>query len=211
MSIGFRMDREDLKEKLAILSITTGIFLPIRVLFSAYVSEHWLGSLGLISVFGILFLYFIKKDKLGWFGRIFEKQMRKTIGGKTGKYVIGISILFLVYFGLSLYFMDKGSTVYDEDKDIFFSAFLSNEVFSVEQIPIEQLKGPELSENFEGVNWILKIDYALSIAFSIMNDSTDGWLSHFVVVIFVEQLEIMLMLFIYRKTYRKKISIPTEE
>lgn len=211
MSIGFRMDREDLKEKLAILSITTCIFLPIRVLFSAYVSEHWLGSLGLISVLGILFLYFIKKNKLGWFGRIFEKQMRKTIGGKTGKYIIGISVLFLVYFGLSLYFMDKGSTVYDEDKDIFFSAFLSNEVFSVQQIPIEQLKGPELSGSFEGVNWILKIDYALSIAFSIMNDSTDGWLSHFVVVIFVEQFEIMLMLIIYRKTYREKISMPTEK
>jgi len=202
------MDRKDIKEKLIILAVTTGIFLPIRVLFTAYVSEHWLGSLGLVSAFGLLFVFLIKQNKLGWFGRMFEKQMKKTIGGKTGKYIIFISVLFLIYFGTSLYFIDKGNTVYFEDKEIFSSVMSSNE-FSIKNIPVEKLNGPQPLVNIAGIQWILNFDYALSIAYAIMDDTADGWLSHFIVVVFVEQLEMIGLLCFYRNTFRHKISVET--
>jgi len=202
------MDRNDLKEKLIILSITTGIFLPIRLLFTAYVSENWLGSLGIVSVFGLLFVFLIKQNKLGWFGKMFEKQMKKTIGGKTGKYIIAISVLFLIYFGTSLYFIDKGNTVYFEDKEIFSSVMSSND-FSIEDIPVEKLDGPQPLLNIIDVQWIINFDYAISIAYAIMDDTTDGWLSHFIVVVFVEQLEMIGLLCFYRNTFRQKISVET--
>ncbi len=202
------MDRNDLKEKLIILSITTGIFLPIRVLFTAYVSENWLGSLGIVSVFGLLFVFLIKQNKLGWFGKMFEKQMKKTIGGKTGKYIIAISVLFLIYFGTSLYFIDKGNTVYFEDKEIFSSVMSSND-FSIEDIPVEKLDGPQPLLNIIDVQWIINFDYAISIAYAIMDDTTDGWLSHFIVVVFVEQLEMIGLLCFYRNTFRQKIPVET--
>jgi hypothetical protein len=202
------MDRSDIKEKLIILGITTGIFLPIRVLFTAYVSEHWLGSLGLVSAFGLLFVVLIKQNKLGWFGRMFEKQMKKTIGGKTGKYIIFISVLFLIYFGTSLYFIDKGNTVYFEDKEIFSSVMSSND-FTIENIPVEKLNGPQPLLNIAGIQWITNFDYALSIAYAIMDDTTDGWLSHFIVVVFVEQLEMIGLLCFYRNTFKHKISVET--
>ncbi len=202
------MDKNDLKEKLIILSITTGIFLPIRVLFTAYVSENWLGSLGIVSVFGLLFVFLIKQNKLGWFGKMFEKQMKKTIGGKTGKYIIAISVLFLIYFGTSLYFIDKGNTVYFDDKEIFSSVISSND-FSIEDIPVEKLDGPQPLLNIIDVQWIINFDYAISIAYAIMDDTTDGWLSHFIVVVFVEQLEMIGLLCFYRNTFRQKISVET--
>jgi len=202
------MDRKDIKEKLIILAVTTGIFLPIRVLFTSYVSEYWLGSLGLVSAFGLLFVFLIKQNKLGWFGRMFEKQMKKTIGGKTGKYIIFISVLFLIYFGTSLYFIDKGNTVYFEDKEIFSSVMSSNE-FSIKNIPVEKLIGPQPLLNIAGIQWIANFDYALSIAYTIMDDTTDGWLSHFIVVVFVEQLEMIGLLCFYRNTFRHKISVET--
>jgi len=202
------MDRNDLKEKLIILSITTGIFLPIRLLFTAYVSENWLGSLGIVSVFGLLFVFLIKQNKLGWFGKMFEKQMKKTIGGKTGKYIIAISVLFLIYFGTSLYFIDKGNTVYFEDKEIFSSVMSSND-FSIEDIPVEKLGGPQPLLNIIDIQWIINFDYAISIAYAIMDDTTDGWLSHFIVVVFVEQLEMIGLLCFYRNTFRQKISVET--
>jgi len=202
------MDRKDLKEKLIILSITTGIFLPIRVLFTAYVSENWLGSLGLVSVFGLLFVFLIKQNKLGWFGKMFEKQMKKTIGGKTGKYIIAISVLFLIYFGTSLYLIDKGNTVYFEDKEIFSSVMLSKD-FSIEDIPVEKLNGPQPLLNIVNIQWITNFDYAVSIAYAIIDDTTDGWLSHFIVVVFVEQLEMIGLLCFYRNTFRQKISVET--
>ena len=200
------MDRKDLKEKLIILSITTGIFLPLRVFFSAYVYDHWLGSLGIVSAIGILFVVLIKKNKLGKLGQMFERQMKKTIGGKTGKYVIGFSILFLVYFGGSLYFIDRGDTVYFHDKEIFYSLISSGEEINAENIPVGELNGPELFLGADNLMWIASLDYGLSIAYAVMDEATDGWLSHIIVVIFVEQLEVLGLLYFYRRTYRQIVS-----
>ena len=200
------MDREDLKEKLIILGVTTGVFLPLRVFFSSYVYDHWLGSLGLVSAIGILFVVLIKRNKLGKFGQIFERQMKKTMGGKTGKYVIGFSILFLVYFGGSLYFIDRGETTYFHDKEIFYSVITNSEDFKVEDIPVEKLLGPKPFLEADSLMWVSSLDYGLSIAYAVMNDASDGWLSHLIVVIFVEQLEVLGLLYFYRRTYRQVVS-----
>lgn len=200
------MDREDLKEKLIILGVTTGVFLPLRVFFSSYVYDHWLGSLGLVSAIGILFVVLIKRNKLGKFGQIFERQMKKTMGGKTGKYVIGFSILFLVYFGGSLYFIDRGETTYFHDKEIFYSVITNSEDFKVEDIPVEKLLGPKPFLEADSLMWVSNLDYGLSIAYAVMNDASDEWLSHLIVVIFVEQLEVLGLLYFYRRTYRQVVS-----
>lgn len=201
------MDRKDLKEKLIILGVTTGVFLPLRVFFSAYVYDHWLGSLGLVSAIGILFVVLIKKNKLGEFGKIFERQMKKTMGGKTGKYVIGFSILFLVYFGASLYFIDRGETLYNHDMEVFYALILTGEEFKVENIPIEKLNGPLKYADVPGFMWISSIDYGLSIAYAMMDKASEGWLSHLIVVIFVEQLEVLGLLYFYRRTYKQVVSV----
>lgn len=201
------MDRKDLKEKLIILGVTTGVFLPLRVFFSAYVYDHWLGSLGLVSAIGILFVVLIKKNKLGEFGKIFERQMKKTMGGKTGKYVIGFSILFLVYFGASLYFIDRGETLYNHDMEVFYALILTGEEFKVENIPIEKLNGPLNYADVPGFMWISSIDYGLSIAYAMMDKASEGWLSHLIVVIFVEQLEVLGLLYFYRRTYKQVVSV----
>ena len=109
------MDRTDLKEKLIILGITAGVFLPIRLVFTSFVSDDWLGSLGLMTIFAILLVFLIKMKKLGKIGLMFERQIRKTIGGKTGKYIIGFAFFFLLYFGATLFFIDRGNTIYEED------------------------------------------------------------------------------------------------
>ena len=75
------MERKDLKEKLIILGITVGIFLPIRLLVSSLITDNWLGSLGVMSLFAILMVFLIKKKKLGIIGQMFERQMKKTLGG----------------------------------------------------------------------------------------------------------------------------------
>ena len=201
------MDKKDLKEKLIILSVTTGVFLPLRVFFSSYVYDHWLGSLGLVSAIGILFVVLIKKNKLGKFGEIFERQMKKTIGGKTGKYVIGFSIMFLLYFGGSLYFIDRGETMYYHYKEVFSSVLSEGGEFNVENIPVDKLQGPEILINHENLLWISSLDYGLSIAYALMDDASDGWLSHLIVVIFVEQLEVLGLLYFYRRTYRQVVSV----
>ena len=107
-----------------------------------------------------------------------------------------------------MYFIDKGNTVYFEDKEIFSSVMSSND-FSIEDIPVEKLDGPQPLLNIIDVQWIINFDYAISIAYAIMDDTTDGWLSHFIVVVFVEQLEMIGLLCFYRNTFRQKISVET--
>ncbi len=98
-----KIDVQDVKEKIFLMGLTAGIFLPIRMIFVTYVTDGWLGSLGLLSIFALVFIYLAKKRKLGQLGRIFEKQMRKTIGGKIAKYIVAFSIVFLIFFGASIF------------------------------------------------------------------------------------------------------------
>ena len=204
------MDGQDLKEKLIILCVTTGIFLPLRLVFVSFVSEHWLGSMGFATAFGVGLIYLVKKNKLGWFGAMFERQIRKTISGKTGKYILVFATMFLFYFGASMYFMDKGNSTYFEDKEIFSQSLHENKVLKLENIPKEELKGPEASfGDSPTMKYLANMDYALSISFAIMDDTTDGWLGHLVVVIFVEQLELIGLVYLYRRTFKKQVPLQT--
>ena len=76
-------------------------------------------------------------------------------------------------------------------------------------MPVEKLNGPQPLPNIVDIQWIMNFDYAISIAYAIMDDTTDGWLGHFIVVIFVEQLEMIGLLCFYRNTFRQKISVET--
>jgi hypothetical protein len=203
MGIGKKMEKNDLKEKLIVLSVTVGLFFPIRIIFSSYVTDYWLGSLGIMSVLAVLLVVLIKRDKLGWFGKIFEKQMRKTVGGKTGKYLIGFAIFFLVYFGATLFFIDRGNTIYFEDKEIFFYAIMEEGGYNINDLSSYDLIGPLVTQNsFKDFNTFSSLDYMFSIAYAVMNDMSDGWLEHIVVVMFVEQIELLGLLVIYRNIFK---------
>ena len=205
------MEKNDLKEKFIILGISAGLFLPARLLFAYFVSDHWLGSLGLVSAFAIIIVILIKKRKLGWFGKMFEKQMKKTMGSKMGKYIIGFAIFFLLYFGATLFFIDRGNTVYFDDKEIFYLAIVNEGGYNIEDVSKYDLIGPQFiqytdSESFQN---IAKLDYMFSIAYAVMNDMSDGWLSHIVVIMFVEQIEVIGLLFFFRNTYKSINQVQT--
>ncbi len=198
------MEITELKEKLIVIGVTVGIFFPIRVFFSLYVSDNWIWSIGTMTAFAVLLVVLIKKNKLGWFGKIFERQMRKIIGGKTGKYLIGFAIFFLVYFGATLFFMDRGNTVYAEDKEIFYLAIMEKGNYNINDLSSYEIIGPQLAsykglQNFQA---LASIDYMFSIAYAVMNDMSDGWLEHIVMVMFVEQIELIGILFLYRNIFK---------
>ena len=200
------IDVQDVKEKIFLLGITAGIFLPVRVLFVTHITDDWLGSLGLLSLFGLLFIYLTRKRKLGRLGRIFEKQMRKTIGGRIGKYIVGISILFLIYFGASIFLIDRGNSVYYYDKEILFDTFQNHQQLTSDNIPIEKLVGPvPLGVNFNEFAWISSLEYTLSVSLALMNDITDGWMENFMFVVFIEQFEVLGILYFFRRQYRTPV------
>ncbi len=198
------MEKNDIKEKLIVLGVTVGLFFPVRIFFSSYVSDDWLGSLGIMSVLAVILVVLIKRKKLGWFGKIFENQMRKTVGGKTGKYLIGFAIFFLVYFGATLFFIDRGNTVYFDDKEIFFNAIMEEGGYDINDLSSYDLIGPQLAaqNSLRGFQVFSSLDYMFSIAYAVMSDMSDGWLEHIVVVMFVEQIELIGLLVLYRNIFK---------
>lgn len=206
-----KVDVQDVKEKIILMGITAGIFLPIRMLFVNYVTDDWLGSVGLLSIFGLVFVYLTQKRKLGRFGRIVEKQMRKTIGGRAGKYIVVFSVMFLIYFGASIFFMDRGNSVYYYDKEILFTTLQDYEQLTRDNIPIEKLLGPvPLSENFDGFAWISSAEYTLSVSLALMNDVTGGWMENLMFIVFVEQFEVLGILYFFRRRYKQPQQIKPE-
>lgn len=195
------MEKNDLKEKAIVLGATVGLFLPLRLFFSAYVSDDWLGSVGIMSGIAILLVVLIKRKKLGWFGVIFEKQMRRTVGGKTGKYLIGFAIFFFVYFGATLVFIDRGNTIYAEDSQVFYLAIMENGGH-FDNLSSYNLLGPQLESRGASFNTISKIDYMFSVAYSVMNIMSDGWLEHLLVIMSVEQIELIGLLIFYRNLFK---------
>ena len=194
----------DFKEKLIMIIFLMGVFLPLRLVFVEYVSDQWLGNFGLISGLGIVLLILTKKGKLGIIGSILEKQMKKTIFGKTGKFVIVISILSLLYFGSSMFFMERGESVFSEDKATFYDAIVLNN--DLNQLNPNNLKNIHIV--YDSDNRIYStFDYAISITYAIMNEYSSGWIEHLYFILLVEQVEILGIFLFCRIFSRPIISI----
>lgn len=193
------MNKQSVKHNLIFIGFSLGILLPARLLFNEFVSDHWLGNLGVITSIGFLLIFLIRKNKLGTLGKIFEKQLISTINGKTGKYIIVISCVFLSYFGTTLILIEHGNTIYAEDTELFYNHIVNNA--DIEKIPIQDIHGPAITDANLGLfNTVFVLDYAFSVTYAMINEMSHNWVSHLYSVLFVEQIEILALLFFVRKS-----------
>jgi hypothetical protein len=197
------LNTRDFKEKIIVSATFTGIFLPIRLFFFTYVSQFWLGSFGIMSVVLLIIMYLSRKGKLGYLGRIIDKQIMSFSKGRYGK----LSLVYLI-FTIYLYslFIYGASYVPPETKDIITSQLAEQGITDMESAS----QAENVGWSGPGASWgvlfslviILipnKIGFAL---FSIINDWTDGWMVHFSMVLLVESLEILGLVLYFR--YKKK-------
>src|SRR3990172_7212735 len=171
-------------EPITIGLILVFILLPVRVLFVSYVNDHWLGSLGIVSLVSFIILYLAKKDKLGWFGKAFVRQIFKIRNGKR-RYIFFIGATFsLIYFGSVILGVELSNTYLNELKTEVQSA---TGLDSLNDISYD-LTIDDLQKTFYGL--IARPDL-LAISIGVMNDMTHGYLLHFAIVFVVEELELI--------------------
>lgn len=193
------MNLGDLKEKCILVGVSAGIFLPFRLLAGQYFAEHWLGNLGFATTVSLLMLYFAKKNKLGRFGEILKNQARKAVWGKSARLIIFLLLGFMVYFGAVIVLVNQGNTVYQEDKEALFQNMFNDES------PRSQLKlnGPGMDDGeFAGFAQIRYVAYVFSLSFAILNDLTGDWLASVHLILFMEQVEMFGLFWVYRKMFR---------
>ena len=195
-------------ESLFVFSVMAGALLPARLLFVEYVSDSWIGSVGIISAISITIIILAKKNKLGFFGPMLERQIFKFQKGKRGIAICGESVFVLLILGGMIFAIDQGNTVYSDYK----LGNTKNVPYQTTEQVIEQANDWKADD---WVNGFLVIPIALLTQFPQMSaiiasidESMDGWLLHFYTVGFVEYLEILGILVFYRISFRKKVSRP---
>lgn len=191
------MDRSDLKEKAIILGFTGAIFLPIRLLLGQYLVENWLGMLGAASLISFILIILVKKGKLGKIGQIFQRQMTKTLWGRSAKWIVLMLVVFSAYFGTTILLVEKGNTEYFADKQIISENFASK----LDRDTIAKLQGPHTHDAF-GIAQLQHLEYFLAISYALINDTTNGWLVNLHLIMFVEQIEILGLLWFYRRAFK---------
>lgn len=182
-----------------------GILLPARLLFVEFVTDDWLGSFGIIALISISIILLAKKNKLGFFGPMLERQIFKFQKGKRGILIFAESAFLLVILGTMIFAIDQGHSVYAEQK----MQHVSNSQNQKNQV-IESAK------NMTPSDWIYGTIMApmgfvtafpqMSAAMASIDQKLDGWLMHFYTVGFVEYLELLGILTYYRISYKQKIS-----
>ncbi|MFQ5496679.1 MAG: hypothetical protein ACE5DU_02195 [Nitrosopumilus sp.] len=110
------MRKRDIFESLIVFSVMAGALLPARLLFVEYVSDSWIGSVGIISAISISIIILAKKKKLGFFGPMLERQIFKFQKGKRGLVVVGESVFVLLILGGMIFAIDQGNTAYSDYK-----------------------------------------------------------------------------------------------
>ncbi len=197
--------KREIIEGLIVFSVMTGILLPVRLFFVTYVSDNWFGSFGLISLVSISIIILTKKQKLGAFGRMFERQLAKLQHGKRAKLAYGQSVFFLLILGGTIFAIEAGNYQYEEIKAQINEDFSE---FSDKGLLLEKSKEIKPEEWVYGiVGLILAVFFAfpqLAAVLSILNDTFDGWILHFYTVGFVEYLELFAILLIHRFTFNHK-------
>ena len=205
------LNKRNALEGLIVFGVMTGILLPVRLFFVTYVSTDWFGSFGIISAISISIVILTKKEKLGGFGKMFERQINKLQKGKKAKLVYGQSIIFLLILGGTIFAIEQGNTVYADLKEQILE---ENEEFSD---PEEILKK---TGDLRVEDWIIGVTamfVAIFIAFpqlsavlAVLNYSLDGWVLHFYTVAFVEYLEMFGILIYFRYSFSKNKELSSE-
>ena len=190
----------------------TGILLPARLLFVEYVSDNWLGSLGVISAISIVIIVLAKKKKLGFFGVMFERQLYKFQKGKRGLVVFGESVFLLLVLGGMIFAIEQGNSTFSHLK-----MEATQNLPPATENPEQILK---MTDKINNQDWLMgflmtPVTFVtefpkMSAIIASIDQRLDGWLLHFYTVGFVEYLELFGILVFYRISYRLKAKQLTE-
>ena len=200
-------NKTDVKEKLLTGIVFTGIFLPVRLLFYTYVTTWWLGSFGLVTGIMLVMLYLARKGKLGWLGKIVNRQVIRISKGKAGLATICLSIFLLTAFTNMLYGMSyPPQTAVQEIKQILKDEGITDLKSYSEMAKDVRFEWQELPLGIVAVLLIMVVPtepgYAL---FSILNGWSHGWLQHFFTVYLVQEIEVVGLVIYFRYFYKPSL------
>lgn len=83
-------------ETLIVFGTITMILFPIRLLFVTYVTDDWFASFGIVAAISLTLVFLAKRNKMGKFGQLFVRVMKKWNTGKRQYFLYIPPILLLI-------------------------------------------------------------------------------------------------------------------
>lgn len=182
-----------------------GILLPARLLFVEFVSDDWLGSFGVISALSFMVILLAKKNKLGFFGHMLERQIFKFQKGKRGILIFTESAFLLVILGTMIFAIDQGHSVFNEQKMEYVPEYMNEKIDITESAKSMTFSDWAFGAVMAPIGFITAFPQ-MSAAMASIDHRMDGWLMHFYTVGFIEYLELMGILIYYKISFKRKIS-----
>lgn len=180
------------------------VLVPIRIVFVRYISDDWLGSFGVITAFSLAILYLAKKNKLGWFGRAFTRQMFKIHTGKRRIYVYTQLVLGLLFFSGTIYAIHLGDSYFETEKIIVIESLPFKNIDQFVEKSQDDIRLRDIPFGMIVFLYILVFRFDLfAVMIASLNEIFNGWLMHFATVFLVEVIELIGIL-ILTKFYIKK-------
>ncbi len=191
-------------ETMAVGLVLIFVLIPIRILFVRYIADDWFGSFGIITAFFILILVLSMKNKLGWFGRAFVRQMFKVHKGKRRIFVYSQLILGVMFFSGTVYAIEIGDSIYEAEKEKLLEVLDIENIDQFMERSNEEVKWGDLPMAFLVTFYIIIFRFDLfAVIISSLNEITDGWVLHFSTVFLVEEIELIGILILTKFVIKK--------
>jgi len=187
------------------------ILVPLRIVSRTIFADGWIGSLGMISVIFGTILFLSKKDKLGKFGQMFQRQIVKNHKRKKKIIIYFQTGLFLSIGIFTIFSIHAGNTDYQILKEQVLEELLKQGMAidsgwnydSIEQISA-QVDTKQQIESAISLPFLIIENFGIfSVILAITDQLMGGWVMYFWQVMVVEITEITIFLMISKKLILK--------
>ena len=203
--MNLKQKKQEWKETFIVGIVLILIYLPVRLVFYNFVSQAWIGSLGVLTCISVALVYLSEKNKLGKFGKMFQTQNMKIHRGKR-KYIIYSMLALKLFFLLNIiYAIEIANTEYIETKTEVAAIVPNYKNIEEYKNELKDVKPQDYLLALGAVVWVYVYHYdVLASMISIFNDQSNGWYMHFTTIAFIELLEIAGLMVWYRYKFKER-------
>ncbi len=187
-------------ENLTIGVFFLALFIPVRLVFWTYVTDHWLGSVGIVTAILALLIYGANRGKLGYLGRLITKKIDKIRTHRMIPFLAVLNVLVLIVYGTILVAIAQGpDPAMVEAMQTTPGEGVSNMEDVRNQLAIWEPGPGEILDTILELLVLPALDFGMFASLIyVVDDVTGNWLSHFVIVFFVETLESLAIILYFR-------------
>lgn len=190
------------KEMLVVAGVMAAILIPLRLVTIFILNEHWLGSIGILTGVTLFVMIGAKKNKLGWFGRMFINTIIKLQKGKR-RFIFYIEATFVfIVMGSAVILIHEGNTTYGHLKDQVWAELKGMDIETSEdvmRISSNQSAEEQAQAIIELPTLFVKEFGTVAVTAAIVNDMMDNWYMYFATLVLIENIEIVGFLIISRR------------